>query len=125
MEEAKKNLFAVPLAGSTITHQILGEHDAARVLLKPAAPGTGVIAGGAARAILEAAGVHDVLAKSLGSSNAINVSRATINGLAVCAARGRREDARQVRRRGQHVGMLRAYRERQAESRRPEMTEVT
>jgi small subunit ribosomal protein S5 len=81
MEEAKKNQFAVPLAGSTITHTILGVHDAARVLLKPAAPGTGVIAGGAARAILEAAGVHDVLAKSLGSSNAINVSRATLQGL--------------------------------------------
>src|SRR3981189_2730559 len=81
MEEARKNLFAVALAGSTITHQILGIHDAARVLLKPAAPGTGVIAGGAAGAILEAAGVHDVLAKSLGSSNAINVSRATIAGL--------------------------------------------
>ena len=123
MEEAKKNLFAVPLAGSTITHQVLGRHDSARVLLKPAAPGTGVIAGGAARAILEAAGVHDVLAKSLGSSNAINVSRATIEGLRqlrrpddVAAMRGK--SAEEVT----TPGMLRAYRARN--QRQKAVTEV-
>ena len=123
MEEGKKNLFAVALAGSTITHEIVGRHDSARVLLKPAAPGTGVIAGGAARAILEAAGVHDVLAKSLGSSNAINVSRATINGL-----RELRRPEEIARLRGKSpeevstAGMLRAYRERNMK--KTEVTEV-
>jgi small subunit ribosomal protein S5 len=112
-EEAKKNLFDVPLAGSTITHPIIGITGAGRVMMKPAAAGTGVIAGGAARIILEEAGVHDVLCKSLGSSNAINVARATINGL---QSLQRPEDV--ARRRGLAAeefvpkGMLNAYNER-------------
>ena len=80
-EEAKRNLFAVPLAGTTIVHPVIGQMGAGSVMLKPAAPGTGVIAGGAARAILEEAGIQDVLCKSLGSPNHINVARATIAGL--------------------------------------------
>ncbi len=80
-EEAKRNLFEVALAGSTITHPVIGVTGAGKVLMKPAAAGTGVIAGGAARIILEEAGVHDILCKSLGSANHINVARATIAGL--------------------------------------------
>lgn len=112
-EDAKRNMFAVPLAGSTITHPIIGVLGAGRVMLKPAAPGTGVIAGGAARVILEEAGIHDVLCKSLGSSNAINVARATIEGLKglqrpdeVAARRGLPADSFVPK------GMLKAYNER-------------
>src|SRR5260370_25311435 len=74
IEEAKKNLFTVPLAGSTITHPILGEAGAGRVLLKPAAPGTGVIAGGAARATLQMAGIHGILCQYPASSHTINLA---------------------------------------------------
>jgi small subunit ribosomal protein S5 len=81
IDEAKKNMIDVPLAGSTITHPIIGRAGAGRIMLKPAAPGTGVIAGGAARAIFEMAGIHDIIAKSLGTSNSINVAHATMAGL--------------------------------------------
>ena len=113
-EEAKRNLFEVPLAGSTIIHPVIGTTGGGKVLMKPAAPGTGVIAGGAARIILEEAGVHDILCKSLGSANHINVARATIDGLkqlqrpdAVAARRGIAADTFVPK------GLLNAYNERQ------------
>jgi len=113
VEEAKKSMFLGPLAGATIVHPIVGQAGAGRVMLRPAAPGTGVIAGGAARAILEVAGIHDVLAKSLGSTNALNVAHATIAGLRalrspddVAALRGKNpEDITPV-------GVYRAFSER-------------
>ena len=112
VEEAKKHFFKVPLVGRTITHPVIGEKAAGMVMLRPASPGTGVIAGGSARAVLECAGVQDVLAKSLGSSNAINVVHATVDALQQLE-----EPEEVARRRGKSVediapaAMLRARKE--------------
>ena len=112
VEEAKKHFFKVPLIGRTITHPVIGEKAAGMVMLRPASPGTGVIAGGSARAVLECAGVQDVLAKSLGSSNAINVVHATVDALQQLE-----EPEEVARRRGKSVedvapaAMLRARKE--------------
>ncbi len=81
VEDAKKNMFRVPKNGTTITHEVIGEFDAAKVLLRPASEGTGVIAGGGVRAVLELGGVRDILAKSLGTTNPINMLKATVDGL--------------------------------------------
>ena len=118
VEEARKSFFRVPLIGGTIVHPVQGEAAAGGVMLRPASPGTGVIAGGAVRAVLECAGVHDVLAKSLGSDNAINVVHATVTALKMLQ---RPEEV--AARRGLPIedvapaGMLRARRESDAAAR--------
>lgn len=125
IEEAKKNVFPVALAGGTVTHMNFGIHDAARVMLKPAAPGTGVIAGGAVRTILESAGIKDILAKSQGSANAINVAYATINGLKTMK---RPEDVARLRGKSPEEvttkGMYAAYKETQRERKDSAKAEV-
>jgi small subunit ribosomal protein S5 len=111
METARRSMVAIPMAGQTIVHQLIGEHGASKVLVKPAAPGTGVIAGGATRQIIEAAGIKDALAKSLGSPTHLNVAHATMNALT-----GQRRPDEIAKLRGKQAedivppGLLAAYR---------------
>ena len=110
IETARRSMEVIPMAGQTVIHENIGEHDAARVLVKPAAPGTGVIAGGAVRQILEAAGIKDALAKSLGSPTHLNVAKAAMNAL-----RGQRRPDEVAKLRGKKPedivppGLLAAY----------------
>ena len=105
VDDAKKNMFTVPKHGQTITHETLGRFDAARVLLRPASPGTGVIAGGGVRAVLELGGIRDVLAKSLGATNPINMLKA-----AEAALRQRRRPEEVAKARGKQISEVLPYR---------------
>jgi small subunit ribosomal protein S5 len=111
VDDAKKNMFVVPKHGTTITHEVLGRFDAARVLLRPASEGTGVIAGGGVRAVLELAGVRDVLAKSLGTTNPINMLKAT-----VVALKDLRRPEDVARMRGKTIAEVLPYRRPAAEA---------
>ncbi len=106
-ERAKKDMHAITLADKTIPHEVTAKYGGAQVLLRPASPGTGVIAGGPVRAVLEAAGVRDILTKSLGSANVLNVARATMRGLELLK---RSQD--EAVHRGKDVGALRPFWER-------------
>lgn len=106
IEDAKKNMFKVPLIETTIPHEVMGEFGAGRVLLKPATPGTGVIAGGPVRALLELAGIKDVLSKSLGSANALNMVKAAAEGLKSLSS-----PEEVAKRRGKTVGQVYGWEE--------------
>jgi len=106
IEDAKKNMFKVPVIDGTIPHAILGEFGAGKVLLKPASPGTGIIAGGPVRALLELAGIHDVLSKSLGTDNALNMVKAAAEGL-----KGLSSPEDIARKRGKTVGQIYGWEE--------------
>jgi small subunit ribosomal protein S5 len=103
VDRAKRNMVRIPLSGTTIPHRVLSKFSAARVLLKPASPGTGLIAGGAVRAVLEAAGIRDILTKSLGSANKANVARATMSAL-----RELKDVQSEAQRRGKNAADLKA-----------------
>lgn len=106
IEDAKKNMFKVPVKDGTIPHAILGEFGAGKVLLKPASPGTGIIAGGPVRALLELAGIRDVLSKSLGTDNALNMVKAAAEGL-----KGLSSPEEIARKRGKTVGQIYGWEE--------------
>jgi small subunit ribosomal protein S5 len=121
VDDAKKNIFEVPRKGTTITHEVIGEFDAARVLLRPASEGTGVIAGGGVRAVLELAGIRDILAKSLGTPTPINLLKATVNGL---QSLKRPEDVARIRGKAVHEVLFpRANKDAAAEEPPPAATE--